>query len=112
MDSLREPLVGYDFDSFLAPETQRVCDEWLAEHPLGHMKDRRNLYLLDCLALKAYLEQYVAENREPRLEFNVFPRGGPTWYRDQMEQAREDVRRRGYEADDLADWFKVNVQII
>ncbi|KAI0121505.1 hypothetical protein F4776DRAFT_219948 [Hypoxylon sp. NC0597] len=119
VDDLSEPLLGYDFDSFLSPETQHICNEWLAEHPLGHMGDRRNPYLLSYLGLKAYLEQHVAENREPRLAFNELPRGGPRWYRDQlnihrdqMEEARRDVQVRGHEADEFADFFEDNVEIV
>ncbi|KAI0885049.1 uncharacterized protein GGS22DRAFT_137816 [Annulohypoxylon maeteangense] len=119
VEQLSAPLYGYDFDSFLAPETQRVCDEWLAEHPLGHIGDRRHPYIESYLGLKAHLEQHVANGREPRLAFNEFPRGGPRWYRDQlnihrehMEAARREVQLRGREVDELADWFEENVLIV
>ncbi|OTB17374.1 hypothetical protein K445DRAFT_10085 [Daldinia sp. EC12] len=78
----------------LSPATQKICHEWLAEHPLGDLRGDGELpHLGTYKALKQYLEHYEEEGMEPKLSCNELPRGGIKWYRQQLKALRN------YESD-------------
>ncbi|KAI1097343.1 hypothetical protein F4804DRAFT_327903 [Jackrogersella minutella] len=85
------PLEDYDFESFMAPDTQRVCDEWLERNPLQDIDDTARPHLQRYLELREYLQQYIEEGREPMLTFNEIPRGGVEWFQGRLRRHEEEL---------------------
>lgn len=112
-NQLLEPVRHYDFDSLLSPETQQVCDEWLAEHPLTSIENSRDQPHFDSyMNLKRYLEEYEQQGRQPKLSCNELPRGGLEWYRGELQQLQEflpdiaeAVRNIERDGDEYGAWL-------